>query len=122
MYIRTKDGVFELDENMNITENYLINSYVNDEDVFGNKDIMYEDLGKIINQADTIEALCDRFVFIDKKYQQEKNRYQVYTRLFEKKNLPKYIQNGTEIYGAIWCEWGLKYVAKMNEDGELELI
>lgn len=27
-----------------------------------------------------------------------------------------------EIYGAIWTEWGLKYVAKMNEKGELELL
>ena len=25
-------------------------------------------------------------------------------------------------YGAIWTEWGLKYVAKMNENGELKLI
>jgi hypothetical protein len=77
---------------------------------------------QIIAQADTIEALCDRFVFIDKKYRQEKNRYQVYTRLFEKKNLPKYIQNGTEIYGAIWCEWGLKYVAKLDDKGEWHLL
>lgn len=99
MYIRTKDGVYVL------SEAYWA----------GNKD-------EIIAQADTIEALCDRFVFIDKKYQQEKNRYQVYTRLFEKKNLPKYIQNGTEIYGAIWCEWGLKYVAKLDDKGEWHLL
>ena len=26
------------------------------------------------------------------------------------------------VYGAIWTEWGLKYVSKMNEKGELELI
>ena len=45
MYIRTKNGIYVL------SEAYWA----------GNKD-------EIIAQADTIEALCDRFVFIDKKY------------------------------------------------------
>ena len=109
MYIRTENGIFEVD-----FVEYSTYYHTTGWNIFEKE--------QIIAQADTIEALCDRFVFIDKKYQQEKNRYQVYTRLFEKKNLPKYIQNGTEIYGAIWCEWGLKYVARLNKDGELKLI
>ena len=28
----------------------------------------------------------------------------------------------SKIYGAIWTEWGLKYIAKMNSKGELELL
>ena len=27
-----------------------------------------------------------------------------------------------EVYGAIWTDTGLKYIAKMNEKGELELL
>ena len=27
-----------------------------------------------------------------------------------------------KLYGAIWTEWGLKYVAKMNDQGKLELL
>ena len=26
------------------------------------------------------------------------------------------------LYGAIWTEWGLKYVAKLNKEGEFELL
>ena len=26
------------------------------------------------------------------------------------------------LVGAIWCEWGLKYVAKMNDKGDFVLI
>ena len=115
MYIRTIEGhIYEYIEQRIHTSQYtkfgLYRHNLNSE---------YE---QIIAQDDTIEALCDRFVFIDKKYKEGKNRYQVYTRLFEKKNLPKYIQNGTEIYGAIWSDKGLIYVAKMDSDGKLELI
>ena len=77
---------------------------------------------KDCKQSSNLAELCDRFVFIDKKHQGGKYRYQVYTRLFEKKNLPKYIQNGTEIYGAIWTDAGLKYIAKLDDKGEFELI
>ena len=50
---------------------------------------------KIVKQADTIEELCDEIVMR---------------------------KDSKTIYGAIWTELGLRYVAKMNEKGELELI
>lgn len=33
-----------------------------------------------------------------------------------------YLQGGRTIYGAIWTDEGLKYVAKMNVKGEFELL
>lgn len=83
----------------------------------------YEWLQKGENkQADTIEELCDEFVLA-------KNDYFEYTifRLFTtakslKLESAKNKEVVANIYGAIWTEWGLKYVAKMNEKGELELL
>jgi len=119
-YIRTKDGVYKFkSENICKKDNELFEIQEFFEPIHH---INYKLLGQIQKQADTIEELCDRFIFINKKYQEERNRYIVYTRLFEKKNLPKYIQNGTEIYGAIFTDKGLIYVAKMNENGDLKLI
>ena len=62
--------------------------------------------------ADTIEELCDEFVYETSK---------------GKRYIEKYLShnNGIEIiavYGAIWNNRGLKYIAKMNDKGELELL
>ena len=62
----------------------------------------------IIGQADTIEELCDCFV----DYCEEDDSHFVSTE----------IQGIHEIYGAIWTDKGLIYVAKMNEKGEFELL
>lgn len=70
----------------------------------------------IIKEADTIEELCDCFVAVRKN---ASGTYSVFFIELEEKE--KWIDSYT-IYGAIWTEWGLKYVAKMNDKGELELI
>ena len=65
----------------------------------------------VLVQTDTIEELCDEFVyhlksggkFIDEELA---NKFDVYEK----------------VYGAIWTDKGLIYVAKMNEKGELELL
>ena len=62
----------------------------------------------IVAQADTIEELCDCFV----DYCEEDDSHFVSTE----------IQGIHEIYGAIWTDKGLIYVAKMNDKGELELL
>lgn len=90
-YIRTKDGIEKLDADR-------------------------EHLAKYMNgkQADTIEELCDEFVFIKGN---SKNVFPPITY-----NKQKDIKFFDEIYGAIWTNIGLIYVAKMNEKGELELL
>ena len=68
---------------------------------------------KVISKvADTIEELCDEFVVFDKD-----NKPQVYSPF----NL-KVWTTDNNLFGAIWTDKGLIYVAKMNDKGEMELI
>ena len=79
--------------------------------------------------ADTIEELCDEFVIIRKddntfalaKYYPDDKTFYVKTA-DEEVSLNECLMYEYEIYGAIWTDKGLIYVAKMNEKGELELI
>ena len=64
----------------------------------------------LLKQADTIEELCDEFVYM--KESEHKT-----TKCF---NVVKGCKE--EIYGAIWADKGLIYVAKLNDKGELELL
>lgn len=96
-YIRTKDDIYTL------SEAYWA----------GNED-------EILAQADTIEELCDCFVAVG-------NRHIVWDKQPNKDITFEQVK-GTfaayhfKIYGAIWTDKGLIYVAKMNDKGELELI
>lgn len=107
-YIRTKDGkiIKILKEGIDMFGKY---GMVNKENCIRN----YDDS----KQADTIEELCDEFVvFIKgscgghwltpiKDFEHTKKEYCY-----------------DEIYGAIWTNKGLIYVAKMNKKGDLELL
>ena len=106
-YIRTKDGIFEN------------NTRFNDETLRKVSNGLIE----IIKQADTIEELCDEFII--------KHKYDTVLP-YEIVNSLKPILNGmkvyidefkkSDVYGAIWTDKGLVYVAKMNDKGELELL
>ena len=73
----------------------------------------------IIKEADTIEELCDEFIEVHKTLK---------NGIFEQPYfdvVSEQVRNGSPVgnlYGAIWTDKGLIYVAKMNEKGELELI
>ena len=69
-----------------------------------------------IREAKTIEELCDGFVYCKRGF------YEIYRQLDFAHYDKEYIKNGGTIKGAIWTSKGLIYVAKMNENGELELI
>ncbi len=102
-YIRTKDAVYEVDEN-DIDEKIRIFSLYSYE--------IYSDLkfnALILNQADKIEELCDEFIGV---YQN------IYEIVVDYRKWYKY----DIVYGAIYTDKGLIYVAKLNEEGELELI
>jgi hypothetical protein len=76
---------------------------------------------EVINQANTIEELCDEFVVIGIF----ENQIGCCCDTFkEAKELKDYVElpQGQIIYGAIWTEKGLIYVAKMNDIGEWELL
>lgn len=104
-YIRTKDGVWE-------TEEYWKRPPI---EIMSLKE-------EIIKQADTIEELCDYFVVeytsgehaMFRHFCDLERHYELYTQDYH---------HVAGRYGAIWVTGkGLIYVAKMNEQGELELI
>lgn len=71
---------------------------------------------EIIKEADTIDELCDAFVVIHKELNGNHtvHRYSFFV---------KSEQNAeNDVYGGIWTNKGLIYVAKMNEKGCLELL
>lgn len=85
-------------------------------------------LGTIVKQAETIEELCDEFVYI--KHIDDKTFHYFYNNINTTTN-ELYCSDGIlhykpredlEIYGAIWTNKGLIYVSKVNEKGELELL
>lgn len=131
-YIRTKDNVWQYDRNENVVrpseDGKSIVYWLN----FGEKEI--------IAKADTIEELCDEFVY-------RKNLYKLETRVDGTRYIDRYHFGGydnhmtydldksnikclndlipeirKEVYGAIWTDKGLIYVAKMNDKGEWELL
>ena len=66
----------------------------------------------VYKSADTIEELCDCFISTRDDY------HDIWDNFYE----PRTLCSESDIYGAIWTDKGLIYVAKMNEKGELELI
>lgn len=70
-------------------------------------------VGEIDKQADTIEELCDRFVVVEHGLDDPFSVDSETAKTFISK---------AKVYGAIWTDKGLIYVAKMNDKGELELL
>ena len=112
-YIRTKDKI----SGERIYENDIPEPKNNHE-----KEILQEmrdNIGEvIIKQADTIEELCDEFIVfgdIDRPYL---TRHKFTNKEWNK----QYFIGDRKLYGAIWTDKGLIYVAKMNDKGELELL
>ena len=80
---------------------------------------MYKEM--VVKQADTIEELCDEFVVVQRGFHDLLNAdthcLQTLKRYYEVNKIEV-----LGIYGAIWTDKGLIYVAKMNDKGELELL
>lgn len=122
-YIRTKDGVYEVIKKVEFPK-LPINASDYDNVyyfVVGGNVLIRE--SEIVEQADTIEELCDFIFFkywstIRKCY--ELKLYKSLKELYAN----EYITGNDKyfIYGAIWTDKGLIYVAKMNDKGELELL
>ena len=117
MYIRTKDGVYEVEEN-DIDEKIRIFSLYSYE--------IYSDLKfntLILKQSDNLAELCDEFVY---ETGCGTNRGKPMISKNDFKSLSEwYVEWGFKvnaIYGAIWTSKGLIYVAKINEKGKMELL
>lgn len=121
-FIRTKDGIYEVVgfDNECIIPSKLVKVKTN-----GRERITHCCDTDIIKQADTIEELCDEFVQMyinipsinpivltyDEDVEETKRQF------LDKNHKPKF-----NIYGAIWTDKGLIYVAKLNDKGEMELL
>lgn len=61
--------------------------------------------------ANTIEDLLNRYIVT------KTGHYKIYTRLkFKKQSVKQILQQGYEIYGAIWTKSGLTYAARILEE------
>ena len=104
MYIRTKNMIFQVESETFDKQGYYIGDY--------GVILKYQ----VIKQSENIEELCDRFVVMDK----ETKEVMSIVTFLEYAKLWSYCKYN--IYGAVWCEWGLKYVVKLDDKGKLELI
>lgn len=105
-YIRTEHNIWEVvDENDSV---FRVKSKSDSSNIYSKSKCQTT----VVKSADTIEELCDEFVVLDNN-----GKPQVYSPF----NL-KVWTTDNDLYGAIWTDKGLIYVAKMNEKGELELL
>lgn len=127
-YIRTKYGrIFEVLEE---DKQFYYIGYPNEVGL-----ALWGKLAKdVIKEADTIEELCDAFVdtselkttntggWLYDEFDSE-NKCLVYYAEDERRTIPlNEFDDLSKIFGAIFTDKGLIYVAKMNEKGELELL
>lgn len=110
-YIRTKDDI-------------LLFGGTHDKGkvIVGKKDInnfgFCFDKKDIVNRADTIKELCDRFVV----YVEDLDTYLIFDYYDEACSYVDALEYECKLFGVIEIDKGLIYVAKMNDKGELELI
>lgn len=130
-YIRTEDGIYEYEKVK--TRVFVQEGMYSKEKPLSEEESLKLFPYEIIKQADTIEELCDEYVAIRKvdgiKFLAEIRKAAhgrtlgLKTDLFIwRKPLIKSIKKEFKVYGAIWTDKGLIYVAKMNKKGELELL
>lgn len=106
-YIRTKDTIFKVVEETDIIYKVVAK---NKKNIYSKSKCQTY----VLESADTIEELCDEFVC-----ERPSGETYILDKPFNLKAQQKYIG---EIFGTIWTNKGLIYVAKMNDNGELELL
>jgi len=129
-YARTNEGVYQILREAQISKDII--KY----DVKPNKKLEYHIFNSdIIKESDNLEDLIDEYIawWKDEKQRKlygSKNKKCIYyqdinlDKLFLKMShsLPGLAVDYMNIYGAIWTDRGLIYVAKMNKNEEWELI
>ena len=103
-YIRTPLGIWEVIEETDTI--YCVRAKGNPNHIYNKSKCQTN----VIKSADTIEELCDEFVFEE-----------TYPSGLKRHIITEDVCVGTQ-FGAIWTDKGLIYVAKMNDKGELELL
>ena len=111
-YIRTKNGIYDLDKSIwyEFTGRKVRIPYCEE----------YEKQPGLCKTVETIEELCDELVF-DNVYHSRMTPSAMHTKE-NQEVIKSYLKQNIVCYGAIWTDKGLIYVAKMNDEGELELL
>ena len=110
-YIRTKHTIFEVvGENEKV---YYVRAKSDPTSIYSKSKCQTD----IVEKGEIIEELCDEFVVVAT----DRDKPFLYT-LKEPINSPIFDNKEETVYGAIWTNNGLKYVAKLNNKGELELL
>lgn len=111
-YIRTKDGIYDLDKSIwyEFTGRKVRMPYCEE----------YEKQPGLCKTVETIEELCDELIF-DNVYHSRMAPSAMHTKE-NQKIIKGYLNQKIVCYGAIWTNKGLIFVAKMNNKGKLELL
>ena len=111
MYIKTKDGIYKVESETYHKKGYYIHRY--------EEDVILKD--QVIKQSENLEELCDEFVGYFECF--NRSYYFIYKNSYDelKSDVQTFSHNYSS-YGAIWTSKGLIFVAKMNDEGDLELI
>ena len=118
MYIRTKDGVFEL-----VDTYYMC--------VDGVETYMYDNNGRgveirgsqILKQSENLEELCDGFYNEIEDYEFSPAKiFSTFDKAKAQCDLYKSVGKNVRLVGFIKTDNCLKFVAKMNDEGDLELL
>lgn len=132
MYIRTKDGVYEVEWNSCVEMWCDVKTY---------KGFILDSMISKVDYklSENLEELCDEFCYIKNgvvsqyltisfKYKRDdefcalRNKLTANAIVEISKGISKYELENGELKFAIWNDKGLIYVAKMNDNGVLELI
>ena len=111
MYIRTKNRIYKVESTLR--DNGFVKGYT-----VGEMEFIRED--QVIKQSESLFELIDEFVVI-------RDNTKI-NQLIRTDNI-KYLKDMTKddkriiaVKGAVWTDWGLKYLANVNKDGGLELV
>ena len=111
-YIRTKNGIYDLDKSIwyEFTGRKVKMPYCEE----------YEKQPKLCKTADTIVELCDYIFLFDNEVTIRKITHDEDELVIQW--LKECVELGTEVKLAILTDKGLIYVAKVNEEGKPELL
>lgn len=108
MYIRTKNRIYKVESETCDKQGYFVGEY----------DVILKE--QVISQSENLFELIDEFVVIRDS---TKINQLVRTDDIEYlKEVTKEDKRIVAVKGAVWTDFGLKYVAKMTNEGKLELI
>lgn len=112
-YIRNESGIYEVVKSNSRSTEFIYPT---------KKGIRFcQRQNKKCKFADTIKELCDEFVVAYEDGARIVYGDLEWAKVKAKASLVAF-DDKSIIYGAIWTDKGLKYVAKTNDQGELELL